>query len=796
MPDETPENLSPEKFIYELWATVPKEWFVEFQFIQYRPTQENPTAKRSRSISYSVTQILKDWDTLSKELTRHNRTQVENIHHSVNPRFRRPTGKGGAGKNDDVTAYIALWVDVDYGMNSENVRKEFFETVEELKKIGLGPSVIIESGRGLHGYWLLDKPYPTTTARPFCAGIQDYFRISDAINDPRRILRLPGFLNLKDPNDPKWCKVVDATWMRYPLEAFKDFSVEPTKTEEEKGEEQHRQETFTVSRDPEVEKIKEGPIEEGTRHESALKLVGHYAAKLKTKKQVLYVANDWNEKKCEPPLPQDELDRIVDDLWTKEQIKRAEGPTKREKKEKGVRPQLPWFDEDGKFNPAIMAAYFMKEHRFISTPIARDGVGIDLFRYQEGVFRTGGYSFIRGETASLLGTNGRMKHIEEVMKLVNEYAKKPYEEMNKESKKLLNLKNGMLDWKSGDLKPHSPEFNSLMQIPVSWDPKATCSKLDEFLASVFPPDALAVVEEFMGYLLIPNTSFAKCLVLVGEGGNGKSTFLKILCQMLGQENISFYSLHSISEEQFAAAGLFGKLANFYDELESKALENTGIFKQIVSGDAIKAEEKNKAPFSFRPFCRLVFATNQMPRAKSDKSEAYFDRFIFVNFPNRIRGTQTEVKEYDQVLAEVPGFMEALIFRAIGGLRRLMDRGRFSPSGSVNDALEEYRRECNSAYDFLREACSFGSPESWVSKSSLYDYYRAWSGDTGRRPMSSREFTRTLKTMNVREVRHGHGRGWGGVAWANGGPPPTTEGEIKAFGEVSPSPNQKDPNLDF
>jgi P4 family phage/plasmid primase-like protien len=792
------------KFVKELWGKADPNWLVEVDLLQYRPTQDDPGDQRMRGVFYTVEHTLNNWPQVFEELENFNRTQVENIHHGVNPRFRRPKK---LGKNPDISHYVAIWIDEDFKDQEAIVRKHFADTVALLKEQNLEPSVVIESGRGLHAYWLFDQPYPTADARPVCAGIQKHFQLSDTINDPRRVLRLPGFINLKEPKDPKWCRITEATWKRYSILDFKDYVVEPTKTQEEKEEEEaEKNKPITYSHDPKIEQAKGGVSQgggpHGGRHQSAVALAGHWCAKIgPVRKTVLYAMNEWNAKNS-PPLPDDEILKVVEDIIEKEKIKRAEDKdakkgqkTVEELEKEKRRIQLPWIDEDGSFNPSILAQHWVNEFKMLSTPIGRDGRGVDLYVYRNGVYVQEGNSFIRDKTDKILGSVSRDKNIEEVLKLVTQRVKVHYDDVNKNAKNLINVKNGLLDWKTGELKPHDHTTYSLIQIQTEYDPNAKSDVLDKFINQVMPPDCVPLIEEFMGYLLIPDTSFAKCLVAVGEGGNGKSTFLHLIEKMIGTANISHYSLHAISEDKFTASGLVGKLCNFYDELESKVLENTATFKQIVAGDQIKAEEKGKAPFSFKPFSRLVFATNQMPRA-NDRSQAYFDRILLVRFPNRFRDTDQVILDYDEVLAKTPGLLSALLNRALSGLKRLMKQGRFSKSQSSIDAIDDYQRECNSALDFLQENCTLSDPNGWVSRSDLYDRYKAWSIDSGRKPLSHREFTKSLKAANVREVRHGDGRGWGGVSWLNGRPPDTSSSQVAEFTKTVEREASAQKHLDF
>lgn len=313
------DDIDARAFLSQLYANAPRDWFIEIGLLQYRPTQEDPDAKRMRTRFFPVSSIFSDWENIERELTYYNQKCVENIHFGVNPRYRSPKR---AGKNEDVSHYVALWADVDFNGNEEGVRKQFTDAMEFLKSKGLPPSCIIESGHGHHAYWFLDQIYPVQEARPCCAGIQDVMKIADPIHDPRRLLRLPGFANLKDPKNPVWCRVVEASWARYSLEKFREFAINVPQPPKQQDEGQSKPANTTVSRDPEIERIKTGPVSEGERHLAAVRLVAHHCARAKNRKQVLDATYEWNTSACKPPMDLKELNSIVDDLWAKEECKR------------------------------------------------------------------------------------------------------------------------------------------------------------------------------------------------------------------------------------------------------------------------------------------------------------------------------------------------------------------------------------------------------------------------------------------------------------------------------------------
>jgi putative DNA primase/helicase len=420
--------------------------------------------------------------------------------------------------------------------------------------------------------------------------------------------------------------------------------------------------------------------------------------------------------------------------------------------------------------PFSIARALAQNTQYVATPIGDDGRGVTLYRYVDGVFSSDGLSYARSEAFDLFGASVSLNRIDAALKLLPEIAAVPSEEVNKDACELINVGNGMLRWSTGELFSHDPKYRSINRIPVLWDPNAKSEKLDEFLNAVIPPDALQTIEEFIGYSLIPDVSLAKCLVLVGDGGNGKSTFLTLVEALLGRENVSNLPIYAIIDERFSSSLLFGKLANIYDSLESRGLKNAGRFERIVAGDPIRAERKYFSPFTFRPYAKHIFTTNEMPR-EVRLSRVFLDRLILVEFENRFRGTAAEVLDYGRVLAETPGVLPALLVRAVRGLQRLKARGAFEIPKSSLDALDNYQRECDSGIDFVREYCE-RAEAGRIAKASLYETYKRWCEAEGRKTQSAREFNRVVQqALGVKEVRRDGIRVWAGVRWKGDGEPP-------------------------
>jgi phage/plasmid-associated DNA primase len=114
--------------------------------------------------------------------------------------------------------------------------------------------------------------------------------------------------------------------------------------------------------------------------------------------------------------------------------------------------------------------------------------------------------------------------------------------------------------------------------------------------------------------LYRSCEYEKAFMLFGDGANGKGVLIKLIEALLRQTNCSHRSLQDLDKNRFAAADLYGKLANTCADLKSLKLSETGNFKMIVSGDSITAKRKFEHAFTFRNYAKLIFSANEIPES--------------------------------------------------------------------------------------------------------------------------------------------------------------------------------------
>lgn len=321
----------------------------------------------------------------------------------------------------------------------------------------------------------------------------------------------------------------------------------------------------------------------------------------------------------------------------------------------------------------------------------------------------------------------------------------------------LCLANGALEPATGTLHPHSPDHHLVNKVDITYDPDATCPLWLQTLDEIFAPDPdkedkIRLLQEYMGYCLVPDTRMCKFVWMVGGGGNGKSVILSILTEMIGHDNVSHSQLEQL-ERSFVRAELQGKLVNISSEMSAQATVADGHLKQIVSGDRIEAERKYERPFSFKPYARLIAATNNLPRLL-DHSDGFVRRAIILRFNRQFTEQDRDIHRETNLMAELPGILNW----ALAGLEALYARDHFIIPPSSLQEIERYRVDSDPVRQFTEVMLTI-SNEHLTPSSTIYDLYSEWSRDNGYQPLASNSFAARLESVGFTKVKTRDGRFW-------------------------------------
>jgi putative DNA primase/helicase len=362
-----------------------------------------------------------------------------------------------------------------------------------------------------------------------------------------------------------------------------------------------------------------------------------------------------------------------------------------------------------------------------------------LWIYQDGYYRPCGTSMLRSDAQSLLGHERREDRMSEALHYVEVAAR--IEEDAGPDTAYLNLSNGRLCWKTGTLAPHTAAVFTTIQLPVAYDPDATCPAFDQYVVSTFDADVAPLIEEVLGWCLKPDHRFEQAVMLTGEGENGKSVFLDLLGYLLGRDNVANVALHDLEENRFRAAELYGKLANIFADLDTRGLKSSSMFKTLTTGDEVTAERKHAQPFRFRSYAKLLFSANTIPSSR-DRSHAFYRRWLFIPFTRTFDGMNgnpaPDKTLREKLQAELPGILN----RALAGLARLEANEAFSQPKCVIETKNAYIRSNDNVRVFVEE-CVIPDKNGTIVKKEFRRVYKNWCDRYGESDVSDKELKKVL-----------------------------------------------------
>jgi putative DNA primase/helicase len=390
-----------------------------------------------------------------------------------------------------------------------------------------------------------------------------------------------------------------------------------------------------------------------------------------------------------------------------------------------------YFDGDT-FIPALLGEELMREYRFATMIDNRE-----TYVYHEGYYQSKGELLISRLCRDRLRGAFRRNRVLEVV----EYVKaSTYMNRREESPNLIAVGNGVIDLEKMELRENTPDFMFFNKTPVSYDPAAKCPGIRKFLGEIVNgEDEVAVLEEVIGYCLYREYFTAKALMLVGEGSNGKSTYLKLVRCFLGIENISGRALQELEDNRFAKADLHGRLANIYADLPDNSLIRTGIFKMLTGRDLISAEKKFRESLQFENYAKLLFSANKVPEALDD-TNAFFRRWIIITFPKVFSGAGADPHILEKITT--PEELSGLLNVALMRLREMLKRGSFSDSRTTEELRIEYKRKSSPVASFVMD-CLESDSESHIPKKTIYTAFLAYCKRTKTPDTSESTFFKNL-----------------------------------------------------
>lgn len=429
----------------------------------------------------------------------------------------------------------------------------------------------------------------------------------------------------------------------------------------------------------------------------------------------------YNKGHFEPPLDDDEFNKCVRNVL--DNVPKGHSEEVKQQSKRG-RPR--------KFDHAKVAKQLIAENGacFVDgMPAIRDGKLYEI-----------GWKAVSREIIKIQDDATRANQKE-----VQHYLMVMAEQKRQSPPELIAFKNGVLDIRTMKLRKYSDDDVIPNIIPHEWDETAECIDVDNVLLKMAcgESDILESLMEVIGVCMYRSSEFTQSAILLGEGSNGKSTYIRMIQALLGTDNISSLDM-SMLGKQFHTGQLAGKLANLGDDISNEFQRGDllSVFKKVVDGNRVYADVKGVEGFEFEPYATLVFSANEFPRL-ADYTDGMLRRIFPIEFNAKFSKTDADYDPRISRKITTEKACQRMAVLGVMGLHQVIENNGFTPNAASSKRVEEIIESNDTVFSWSRE-------NGWTTVTldgavgmKLYSEYKQWCIDSGLQAVSRNKFTRQI-----------------------------------------------------
>ena len=419
------------------------------------------------------------------------------------------------------------------------------------------------------------------------------------------------------------------------------------------------------------------------------------------------------------------------------------------------------FTEEPK--PEDVAKYIFKDDFFVTTIPDRE-----MLHWNDGIYNPNAEFLIEAKTQLLLDNKVRNQFIKEVIGQIQRQTYKERQEFDKEPY-LLSVENGVLDLKGCICNEKTPNFYTLIKIPVLHDEKAECPEIMKFIDNVVHPAYKQTLLEYLATCLVKNYQYHNFAIISGPTDAGKTTFGSFLKAFFGEENTIALTINQITERPFMRAQLYNKMLNIGDEKAVDIIKQIDVIKKLTGNGLVTEDVKHvKNGLTFVNWAKFWFLMNAIPYAE-DLDDAFLNRWLPIMFPNTF--LKGDPRRDDHILEkitkpeELSGFLNVLL----KALKDVMQRGYVYCPFSIDEKRDLWNSSSDPYYKFVEE-CIIFDMTSITTKADLYTCFIKWVDEkklpTKEHNVFSREIAKHLIIKGIQDgntmIAGKHQRTWAGL----------------------------------
>lgn len=335
------------------------------------------------------------------------------------------------------------------------------------------------------------------------------------------------------------------------------------------------------------------------------------------------------------------------------------------------------FTDDSWFQDGALQTEALADHVLDNLHIITMEDNGEMYVYEEGIYKDVGELRVKQFLTDELGNDYSRHNRAEVMEVIRNKTARPRESFG-EPNEWVCLGNCQYNIETGERKPHGPEGEYLYKIGTDYNEDATCPKFDRFLVQHVPLGRLRHIWCMFAHALHRGYPSQSAFLMWGDTATGKSTTLRVLEHLIGQENVAAQSVRQLKSGNHAMANLYGKQANIIAGAPSPQEMRQQEFKALTGGDLMHANPKHQQPFEFYNSATMIFATNDMLDLEDldDLEGEYLRRWEQIRYENTVPESEREDNYYRR-FTEDDDEMEGILNRTLEAAYRMKQRGGIS-----------------------------------------------------------------------------------------------------------------------
>ena len=291
---------------------------------------------------------------------------------------------------------------------------------------------------------------------------------------------------------------------------------------------------------------------------------------------------------------------------------------------------------------------------------------------------------------------------------------------------LINFANGTLGISDSSWTEEKLFCRNRLPVVYTGDDAKVPENWMRFVNELLEPYDVDTLQEYMGYCLISSTAAQKMLLIIGNGGEGKSRIGVVMKEILG-DNMNNGSIPKLETNSFAKADLEHKLLMVDDDMRIEQLPTTNSLKAVITAEGLMdLEKKGQQSYQGLMYCRLMAFSNGYLKSANDDSYGFFRRQLILMTKPRPKDRIDDPFLSKKLRAE----RDQIAMWALRGLYRLRKNNfHFTVSDKSKTAIMSAMDEANNVVSFLRSKGSFTfDPEGEITSREFYNIYKCWCDD--------------------------------------------------------------------